>query len=738
MMRYRFLLVLVCLSTQLFSQDSTLKTSTQSDVVVRTYQIAKQLPDSIYLMKIVSGKKMESISLNSQQLDLSTNNYRQLFKRTPGLYVSEHDASGLQTSISARGLSANRSWEFNMRQNGYDIAADPSGYPESYYSPTLDAVAKVDVYRGSSALQYGTQFGGMINYQFKDKLSDQAFSIENSQTIGSFGLFNSFTAIGGSKKNWSYYGFAHHRNADGFRQNSQYNTANYFGKLSYQFKKGKVSAEYSNSGYVSQQAGGIFDSLLYTNADTSFRSRNWFQLKWNTLSIQGDYSFNEQSKLQFYTAFTFSDRNSVGFTKALSVMDTMNTVLGTYNPRQVDIDHYLTQSSEIRYLKQYKLGQQTQTWTSGVRLCNSEIHRLQQGIGSTSSDLDLTVSPDNFGDVFQKDLALGTKNVALFSEHLFKVGKRLSLTPGFRSEYLINQLSGRSNNFASGIMEIQEKKRFILLGGLSSQFQLLAKQRMKWSLYANATQNYRPVMYSELLPSSTTEVVDPAMKDVTGFTSELGTKGVFMDRKGPITFDINVFYLRYNGKIGTYSVNNAPFKTNIGDVVSKGMEAYVEWSFFNPFFKNSTMSELLSVYVSGTIQDARYVTWNNPLLAQDPSTSIQGKKVEYAPSQLLRTGLNYDFKGFSFNYQFSYTGSVFTDAANTVLPNHNATVGQLKAYSVHDISGSYKFNKNYQVKFGVNNLLNEQYATRRSGGYPGPGLLPSQGRSLYGTMIIKL
>jgi len=738
MMRYRFFFVLVCLSTHLFSQDSTLKVSTQSDVVVRTYQIVKQLPDSIYQMKIVSGKKMESISLNSQQLDLSTNNYRQLFKRTPGMYVSEHDASGLQTSISTRGLSANRSWEFNMRQNGYDIAADPSGYPETYYTPTLDAVAKVDVYRGSSALQYGTQFGGMINYQFKDKLSDQTFSVENSQTIGSFGLFNSFTAIGGSKKNWSYYGFTHHRNADGFRQNSQYATANYFGKVSYQLKKGKVSAEYSNSGYVSQQAGGIFDSLLYTNADTSFRSRNWFQLKWNTLSIQGDYSFNEQSKLQFYTAFTFSDRNSVGFTKSLSVMDTINSALGTYNPRQVDIDHYVTQSSEIRYLKQYKLVQQTQTWTIGVRFCNSEIHRLQQGIGSTSSDLDLTVSPDNFGNTFQKDLALGTKNMALFSEHLFKISKRLSITPGFRSEYLINQLSGRSNNVTSGIMEVQEKKRFILLGGLSSQFRLFAKEKLKWSLYANATQNYRPVMYSELLPSSTTEVVDQEMNDVTGFTSELGTKGLFISRKGPITFDVNAFYLRYNGKIGAYNVNNAPFKTNIGDVVSKGMEAYLEWSFFNPFFKNSTISELLSVYVSGTIQDARYVTWNNPALAQEPSLSIQGKKVEYAPSQLLRTGLNYDFKGFSFNYQFSYTGSVFTDAANTVLANSTATVGKLSAYDIHDVSVSYKFNKNYQVKFGVNNLLNEQYVTRRSGGYPGPGLLPSQGRSIYGTMIIKL
>ena len=738
MIRLLLSLLIISLTTYVFSQDSLLKISTQNDVLVRTYQIMKQLPDSIYQMKIVSGKKMEIISLNSQQLDLSTNNYRQLFKRTPGIYVSEHDASGLQASISTRGLSANRSWEFNMRQNGYDIAADPSGYPETYYTPTLDAVSKVEVYRGSSALQYGTQFGGMINYQFKDKLTDQPFSLENSQTIGSFGLFNSFTALGGNVKNWSYYGFVHHRNAEGFRQNSQYSTANYFGKVTYQLKKGKISAEYSNSGYVSQQAGGIFDTLLHSNPDTSFRARNWFQVKWNTLSLQGEYAFSPLSKIHFYTAFTFSDRNSVGFTKALTIMDTFNTSIGSYNPRQVDIDHYVTQSSEARYLKQYKLGQQLQTWTIGARFCNSEIHRLQQGIGSTFSNLDLTVLPDNSGNLFQKDLVLGTQNIALFSEHLFKIGKRLSITPGFRSEYLINQLSGRSNNFVNGILEIQEKKRFILLGGLSSNFQLYTKEKLKWSLYANATQNYRPVMYSELLPSSTTEVVDQAMNDVTGFTSEIGTKGFFISRKGPITFDVNAFYLRYNGKIGAYNVNNAPFKTNIGDVVSKGIEAYVEWSFFNPFFKNAAASELLSVYVSATIQDATYVSWNNPQIAQDPTLSIQGKKVEYTPSQLLRVGINYEYKGFSFNYQYSYTGSVFTDATNTVLANATATVGQLSAYDIHDASVSYKFNKNYQVKIGANNLFNEIYASRRSGGYPGPGLLPSQGRSIYGTMIIKL
>ena len=167
----------------LYAQDSLINTIT-TDVIVRNYPLIKIFPDSIYGMNIVAGKKMEVLFLNVRDMDLSTNNYRQVFRKTPGIFVSDHDASGLQTSISTRGLSANRSWEFNMRQNGYDIAADPSGYPEAYYSPTLDAVANIEVYRGSSALQYGSQFGGMINYQLKDQIGERPLTYEGSHTAG--------------------------------------------------------------------------------------------------------------------------------------------------------------------------------------------------------------------------------------------------------------------------------------------------------------------------------------------------------------------------------------------------------------------------------------------------------------------------------------------------------------------------------------------------------------------------
>jgi Fe(3+) dicitrate transport protein len=720
-------------SSILVGQDTTIHTL--SDVIIRVSPTNNlSITDSMYQFKIVAGKKVEVVSLNTMNSDLSTNNYRQIFKRTPGIYVSEHDASGLQTSISSRGLSANRSWEFNMRQNGYDIAADPSGYPEAYYTPTLDAVSKIEVFRGSSALQYGTQFGGMINYVFKDNLNDKPIGFENTQTIGSFGLFNSYSAIGGKKNKWSYYGFVHHRNADGFRQNSSYKTQNYYGKITREMKKGKVSGEFSNSYYLSQQPGGIVDNLLINHADTSFRSRNWFELAWNIASLQAEFNLSNTLKVNGYLAYTFADRNSVGFLKSISIPDTIDKSTGLYNPRQVDIDQYKTLSSEIRFNQSYQLAGKTQTLTGGVRFCQSDIFRKQQGIGTGTTPFDLTVT----NGIFPKDFTLGTQNAAVFAENLFRMGKRFSVSPGFRIESTIATMEGRNSSVVGGILNPAQKKRLIFLGGVSSSYWLMQKSKSKLNVYANATQNYRPVLYSELIPSSTTEIVDPNLKDVRGFTSEAGIKGNVVMKHSRLTYDVNGFYISYKDKIGTASVNSTMLKTNIGDVESKGVELFGEWTILNPFLKESFLNEQLSFFVSGTFQHASYIRWENPAIAGDIKTSILGKNVEYVPNNIIRTGFYYELNGIFLNYQFSYTGEVYTDPTNTIEADKDAKVGLLNAYSIHDISVGYQIAKGYALKFGVNNLLNEMYATRRSNGFPGPGLLPSQGRSFFGTLSIKI
>jgi outer membrane receptor protein involved in Fe transport len=38
------------------------------------------------------------------------------------------------------------------------------GYPEAYYNPPMEAVETIELVRGGASLQFGPQFGGMLNY----------------------------------------------------------------------------------------------------------------------------------------------------------------------------------------------------------------------------------------------------------------------------------------------------------------------------------------------------------------------------------------------------------------------------------------------------------------------------------------------------------------------------------------------------------------------------------------------
>ena len=111
-----------------------------------------QLPE-IVSTNIYAGKKSSLIVLDNVQGNVVTNTMRQVMAKVPGVFVWESESSGIQIGISARGLSPNRSWEFNVRQNGYDISADPFGYPEAYYNPQLQSVQRIEIVRGHGALQ---------------------------------------------------------------------------------------------------------------------------------------------------------------------------------------------------------------------------------------------------------------------------------------------------------------------------------------------------------------------------------------------------------------------------------------------------------------------------------------------------------------------------------------------------------------------------------------------------------
>jgi len=716
-----------------FSQDTSRVKTVQDiyvrDILGRSVDMSR-LP-SIQGTDIFSGKKNEVISIGASTADLSTNNSRQLFGKVPGLSVWENDGSGIQTGIATRGLSPNRSWEFNVRQNGCDISSEAFGYPEAYYTPTTESLEKIELVRGAGALQYGPQFGGLLNYVTKKYLGNKPISIESSQTMGSYGMFNSYNAIGGKIKKFSYYAFIHHRGAQGWRENSQYRTQTGSISMTYNFSsKWQLVGEYTHMNQISQQAGGLSDVDFALNPSKSSRERNWFTTPWNTGSLQLHYIPSSSTRFTLKTFGIAAERSTVGFNKAINIADTINTLLGTYNPRQVDTDQYQNFGIELRGIHNYKFLGQRSAFSAGLRAYQGKTIRHQKGIGTTGSDFDLTISELQDGKAFKANLNFGTKNLAFFTENLFKIGEKLSITPGMRLEWLRATANGYINPSSTGQLTPQQRDRAFVLLGIGAEYALTPTS----NFYANYSQGYRPVTFSELTPAATTDVIDPNLKDAKGYNADFGFRGALF--QNALKFDVGLFRLFYDNRIGTISVNNAAYRTNIGASLSQGVESYIELDVLKLLPNFSAWSA--AIFGNYSFVDARYTRWDNPALVNDPNATLVGKRVENAPKNILRTGLNLKYRGFSSTFQYNYVGAVFTDAANTIAPNATSTTGQLPAYHVLDFNMTYEWAGAYQFRAGVNNLTNEVYATRRSGGYPGPGILPGNGRTFYLTIGVKL
>ena len=71
------------------------------------------------------------------------------------------------------------------------------GYPASHYSMPLESISRIEIVRGTGSLQYGAQFGGMLNYVTKQGDTTKKFSFESVNTGGSYNLLSTYNAIGG-------------------------------------------------------------------------------------------------------------------------------------------------------------------------------------------------------------------------------------------------------------------------------------------------------------------------------------------------------------------------------------------------------------------------------------------------------------------------------------------------------------------------------------------------------------
>lgn len=715
--------VLSLISVKMYAQTDTLKANVLQEVKVKTQiNTVDRLP-SIVGTRIWSGKKSEVLNVSGMDANIAEKTPRQIFAKVPGVFVYDMDGSGNQVNISVRGLDPHRGWEFNIRKNGIITNSDMYGYPASHYSMPMEAVDRIELVRGTGSLQYGAQFGGMLNYVTKQADTTKKLSFESINSAGSFGLLSTYNAVSGRIGKLDYYAYYSKRISDGYRENGSTNYEAQAFMLQYNISdRVKLKGELARSNYVYRIPGPLTDSMFKADPQQSSRSRNYFNPDIYVPSVNLEWNVSYRTKLSITTSAVLGARNSVQYDKPADIKDSINAQTLQYNNRQVDIDHFNSYTFDANVLHQYNLFNRQHSLTAGVQLFNNDLHRQQQGKGTTGEDFDLSLVDNKWG----RDLHFKTKNIALFIENNFKVSDKLTVSPGIRWEHGHSDMSGYISYYAAQNLPNTIKHDFALLG-LNAQYEASKNS----NFYAGFAQSYRPVIFKDIIPASLYEVADKNLKDAYGYTVEAGYRG---SSKG-FKWDVSVFHLEYNNRLGSLSMQNDTgsyilYRTNIGNSRTNGIELFVEYG------TNISNKFNLSVFTSSAWMDTRYK--NAIVKSGNSNISVDGNKVESTPAFISRNGINAKFLNASISLLYSYTAKSYADALNTVQPSANGAVGLVPAYGLFDVNTSYRFNDKWMLRLNVNNVFNKQYFTKRPTFYPGPGVWSSDGRSINVSVGIKI
>ncbi|MFN6074385.1 MAG: TonB-dependent receptor domain-containing protein, partial [Fluviicola sp.] len=343
---------------------------------------------------------------------------------------------------------------------------------------------------------------------------------------------------------------------------------------------------------------------------------------------------------------------------------------------------------------------------------------------SSGNDADFNFLNPN--DLENSDFSFPSKNLSFFVENLFYIGKKLTLNVGGRFEYISSASSGFYKNYAVHPINLDtiaintlysetESTRKVPLVGIGSSYKISKNS----SIYTNFCMNYRAINFNDIRINNPNIIVDTAMNDEKGFTAELGWRG-FLNKYFYV--DAAAFYILYGDKIGLAPSGVKKVRTNIGDAINQGVEFFTEFDFWKLIVSDSSKIGA-SLFLNCAYVDAKYVRSREP--------NYIGNQVEYVAPFIGRFGLKFRGEKWQTQVQFSFTDKQFADASNAIDPSGDAVIGQIPSYSVLDWSFRYSFKYGIQTELGINNVLNESYYTRRATAYPGPGILPADGRFFY-------
>lgn len=668
------------------------------EVLVTGQKEKKKVLAPVEGAKIYSGKKTSVIDIEAAPTIVNSN-YRQALEKTTGLLLSEESTPLF--SVGYRGLNPHRAQFTQILKDGIPIHADMLGYPEAYYVPPLETIDHIDFIHGGGALLYGPQPGGALNFVTKDPYAEGPFSITEQNSVGSHGLFSNYTAVSGTKDNFGYNTYFHHRQSQGFRDNNSQFAVNYGGT---KFKIEQDPSAYWTLGFDSYnenhgEPGGLtranFDrgSLAATRLNDRFELNRYAGSLAYAKDLNPDTHWETKAFGGSYERLSWRQRTS-GSSSFGVVPSGANAATN-----EIEQQNFNTFGTESRVRRNYSaFGSDDHTLTGGVLYYHVNSPRID--MRGTSADAD--------EGTIRKDTDRQLNYASLFVENLFKFGK-LSVTPGVRFENVWQHIRENKNLDKTTVSLADESTYdFVPLLGLGTAYELTPDIE----IYHNISQGYRPKVFTEAVPTGNGQIANEDLEEGKSWQTELGLRG---SPKPYYSWDVSAFYMEFKDQIGTVG-STGQVVQNVGDAQHYGVELAQEFDlvgFWDSLHNTEHVKKIgsLNAFANVMFLHAEFIEGSN-----------SGRTPQYAPDYITRGGVEYNFRD-----------RAKLRLAGTFLDNHfandsNSANFTVPSYKVWDLTGEVNLYKDTVSLFGgVNNLFDEHYFARvRS-----DGIDPADRRNYY-------
>ena len=659
---------------------------------------------------------------------------------TPGIIVSEEPQSPI-INFGYRGLNSQRSEFMQVLKDGVSIKNEQFGFPETHYTPILDAVDRIELIRAGAALQFGPQPGGALNFVMKMPRQDAPFHFTMRNVFGSYEYYRNYSEVDGTIGPLGYFFYYDHRQQEGFREaNSDYSLDGGSPRFVLDVTRDSrfiltidlYDEEHGEPGGFRRREAVNPPNSVFVEDDPTLTTRFFdrFQLQRYYGTLEYQKFFSERTELDIkafggYLSRWSKRQRGGGFGTLPSGLDA--------NTNSIQLREDWTEGVDARMRHDYNLLGDVSTIAGGVYF----YHALQDRRDERGQ------TPDAESGMLRNFNTGETWDGAIFAENRFHFG-RLSIVPGMRLEFL-NQSVDEEFNFAKSHAEPSEPLashsdfNFVPLFGLGLGYVVVEGQPIlsappvagekgaeaknppapvvtgvgppRVELYGTVSQAYRPITYGELVPTGASSIVNGDLKEGEALQFEYGVRG----KPFPyLNFDVGGFYFTFDDQVGEVILPNGFTSTsNVGDARYIGFEAATELDVLS-LINGGAPSPYgnLTLYGNVTLLNAEFTSGPN-----------DGKTPAYAPDYQVKTGAIYRYKDV---FKLALLGTIVDDEFGD---DGDSFEGFIPAYNVWDLTAEMKFwNGRAGVFAGIRNLFDENYW----GEVREEGIMPALPRNYYG------